>query len=221
MEPLTSIDAALAALQSARGATSGLGAGRRARRTARSKAHSRLVEATTQAIVTAEYFATLTRVARTQQRQGIGAIAVTAAMELAARLDSTARAFQPLTRLAFGFSLAMELTTTNALRVDLRQVFPVLAELVSASQEVDDVASVEVRAAAERLLACVRELFAAMPSSARALRQVVRSPRSVEAQEVAYATALAAAWDCQREFRRAAAAPTGFLTGLRRPDGNR
>ena len=81
MEPLTSIDAALAALQSARGATSGLGTGRKARRTACSKAHSRLVEATTQAIVTAEYFAALARLASTQQRQGFGLIAVTSPYE--------------------------------------------------------------------------------------------------------------------------------------------
>ncbi len=221
VEPLTSIDAALAALQSARGATSGLGAGRKARRTARSKAHTRLLEATTQAIVTAEYLATLARVARQQQRQAIGATAATAAVELAAKLEFTARALQPLTRLAFGFSLATELTAVNALRVDLRQAFPVLTELVSASQEVDDVASDEVRAAAECLLTRVRELFAALPSPGRALTQALRSPRSGGAQDAAYVAALAAAWDSQREYRRVVAAPTGRLARLRRPDGNR
>lgn len=202
MDPLSSVQAALSVLSSARGTSAGLAAGRRQRKADTEAAYIRFAQVTSRTIVSGEYFATLGRLTQSNRRQMLGAVATAAGVELAAPHDGTSKALQPMSRLAFGYALASELVTLNSVRMDLRAMFALLEELVSASNGVHDVAPDEVRVAAEQVVEGIGQLFSMLPNVDKPMRRTMPAWRGQD-DAVAYQKALAEAWHLHRSFRTA------------------
>lgn len=202
MDPLSSVEAALSVLSSARGTSADLGAGRRQRKAEAERAYARFAQVTSRAIVSAECCATFGRATRSNQQQMLAAVATTAGVDLVAPRDGTARALQLVTRLAFGHCLASELVTLGSLRVDLRALFVLLEEMVSASNSVHDLAPDEVRLAAEQVVEGIGELFGRLPYLDKPMRRALAAWGGHD-DAVAYQEALAKAWRQHRFFRTA------------------
>jgi hypothetical protein len=123
-------------------------------------------------------------------------------VELAAPRDGTARAVQPVARLAFGYCLASELVAMGSVRVDLRALFVLLEDMVAASNGVHDLAPDEVRVAAGQVVEGIGELFGLLPNLDRPMRRALTAWRGHD-DAVAYQEALAKAWRLHRSFRTA------------------
>lgn len=214
MDTLSSVEAALSVLSSARGTSSDLAAGRRQRKAETARAYEQFAQVTSRAIVSAEYFATLGRVTRNNQRQMLTAVATTAGVDLWAQRDGTARALQPLTRIAFGYGLASELVTLGSVRVDLRALFALLEDMVAASNSVHDLAPDEVRMAAEQVVEGIGELFRRLPNLDKPMRRALAAWGGHD-DAVAYQEALARAWRQHRSFRAATQRPPSRWARMR------
>lgn len=95
-----------------------------------------------------------------------------------------------MTRLAFGYCLASELVTRSSVRVDLRALFVLLEEMVSASNGVHDLAPDEVRMAAEQVVEGIGELFGRLPNLDKPMRRALAAWGGHD-DAVAYQEALA------------------------------
>jgi hypothetical protein len=215
VDPLSSVEAALSVLSSARGTTAGLASSRKQRRVREQQSYDRFARVTSQAIVSAEYFALLASVGRTSQRQMIGTVGITAAVDCLAPGEPIVKALQPMVRLGFAYCLASELMTLHAARVDMRALFAVLEEMVDASNDVTDVAPEQVRQEAGQVVAAIAELFRQLPSLDHPFRRAVPGRRRQQ-EEDAYKIALADAWRQHGAFRSARAPEPRVGVRLRR-----
>lgn len=198
VDPLAAISATLSAIDSAQTATSRLAAPGFSRRRRRRAAQAAFQESAARVIVWAEYLAILSRVARSNQRQAVGVVALAGLAEVAGAVEETSAALRPLLRLTFAGALLTDLVNLNAARVDIRQLFESLTSLVASAHELNSVGSSRVQGPAEDLLTEIGRLYEALPSPGRSWRRLLASSTSEEAR---YAAALTSAWECHRAYR--------------------